>query len=113
MTLRRLCGVALCLAVGATVSGCESSAAQAPLVVGQGSIAAGTVTVDDDAISAELTAQHRHHHAGFAGFVMMAVETIGVTPEQRTAIDDAKAAFRARTQPVRDANALVLQALGA
>jgi hypothetical protein len=42
---------------------------------------------------------------------MMAVETIGVTPEQQVAIDKIKADFRAKMQPVRDANGVVLQAV--
>jgi Spy/CpxP family protein refolding chaperone len=69
------------------------------------------VATDEEGLSAELKAQHRHHHAGFAGFLMMAVETIGVTPEQQVAIDKIKADFRAKIQPVRDANAGVLQVL--
>jgi Spy/CpxP family protein refolding chaperone len=74
-------------------------------------VTAATVVVDDDAILEELQTRHRYHHAGFAGFVMMAIETIGVTPEQQAAIDQIGADFHAKTQRVRDANGLVIQAL--
>jgi Spy/CpxP family protein refolding chaperone len=110
MTRTAWCGVAVCLALGATGAGCESSTTQSP-VVGQESIAAGTVATDEDGLAAELKVQHRHHHAGFAGFLMMAVETVGVTPEQQVAIDKIKADFRTKMQPVRDANGGVLQVL--
>jgi Spy/CpxP family protein refolding chaperone len=69
------------------------------------------VVVDDDAILEELQTRHRHNHAGFAGFVMMAIETIGVAPEQQAAIDRVGADFHAKTKPVRDANGLVIHAL--
>jgi Spy/CpxP family protein refolding chaperone len=42
---------------------------------------------------------------------MMAMDTIGVTPEQQSAIDRIKADFRSKTQPVRTANSVVVQAL--
>jgi Spy/CpxP family protein refolding chaperone len=99
------------LALGMAGAGCESSAVQSPPVVGQGAVASGTVATDEEGLSTELNAQHRHHHTGFAGILVMAVETIGVTPEQQAAIDKIKADFHAKTQPVRDANGSVIQVL--
>jgi Spy/CpxP family protein refolding chaperone len=90
--------------------GCGSTTPSPP-VTAQDSVAAGTVTVDDEAVSAELQGEHRHHHAGFAGFVMMAIETIGVTPDQQVAIDKIRTDFRSKMQPVRDANGVVIQTL--
>jgi Spy/CpxP family protein refolding chaperone len=111
MTRTAWWGLAVCLAFGAAGAGCESSTTQSPPVLAQASIAAGTVATDEEGLSTELNAQHRHHHAGFAGFLMMAVETIGVTPEQQAGIDKIKADFRAKMQPVRDANGSVIQVL--
>jgi Spy/CpxP family protein refolding chaperone len=104
-------GVALTVSLGAAGVGCEGSTTQTPPATAQESIASGTVTVDDDAVSAELQTRHGHHHAGFAGFVMMAIETIGVTPDQQAALDKIKADFQSKMQPVRDANGVVIQTL--
>jgi Spy/CpxP family protein refolding chaperone len=103
---------ALCLALGLAGTSCASSTALvAPPVASEESLAAATLTVDDDVVSEELQAEHRHQHAGFAGFVMMAVETLGITPDQQAAIDAIRAELRARAQPVRDANDAVIHAL--
>jgi len=109
-------GVALAmwLALGTGTVGCGDSQAQpqAPTAGGeQGQLASNTATEEDTEDSQDLKAHHRHHHGGFAHFVSLAIETIGITPEQQAQVDKIKAELHAKTQPVRDAQKVVLLAL--
>jgi Spy/CpxP family protein refolding chaperone len=70
-----------------------------------------TGAVEDEQASVELQTHDRHHHGGFVGLVLGAVETVGVTPEQQAALDKIKADFRAKVEPVRVANGAVMNAL--
>jgi Spy/CpxP family protein refolding chaperone len=65
----------------------------------------------DEQVADELQAHHRHHQAGFAGFVMSAVETVGIAPDQQTAIDGFRKEHRVKMKPLREANRAVLQLL--
>lgn len=110
-------GVALAfwLAIGAGAVGCESQ--QQPQTPGsgaageQGQLAGNTAQEEDTEDSQDLKAHHRHHHGGFAHFVLLAIETIGITPEQQAQVDKIKADLKAKTQPTRDAQKVVLLAL--
>jgi Spy/CpxP family protein refolding chaperone len=109
-------GVALAmwLALGAGTIGCGDSQAQpqTPTAGGeQGQLASNSATEEDTEDSQDLKAHHRHHHGGFAHFVLLAIETIGITPEQQAQVDKIKAELHAKTQPVRDAQKAVLLAL--
>jgi Spy/CpxP family protein refolding chaperone len=109
-------GVALVmwLALGAGSVGCGDSQAQpqTPTAGGeQGQLASNTATEEDSEDSQDLKAHHRHHHGGFAHFVFLAVDTIGITPEQKAQVDKIKADLHAKTQPVRDAQKVVLTTL--
>jgi Spy/CpxP family protein refolding chaperone len=68
-------------------------------------------TEEDERVAEELQVHHRHHHQGLAGFVLMAVETIGIAPDQEAAIDTIRKDFRVRMKPLREANAAVLTLL--
>jgi Spy/CpxP family protein refolding chaperone len=106
--------VALWLAVGTAGVGCGDSQAQpqTPTAGGeQGQLASNTATEEDNEDSQDLKAHHRHHHGGFVHFVLLAIETIGITPEQQAQVDQIKAAMKAKMQPVRDAQKGVLLAL--
>lgn len=93
------------------------SASAAPSAVASASPAdAGVANADaeaaqDELVADELHSHHRHHHAGFAGFVMAAVETLGISPDQQTAIDGFRKDFRVKMKPLREANRAVLQLL--
>ena len=91
----------LCLAA----AGCSSPPAQAP----SGGMVGGVV--EEDQASVELAAYHQHHHGGFVGFVIASIETVGVTPEQQAGLDKIKADFKAKVEPVRAANAVVITTL--
>jgi Spy/CpxP family protein refolding chaperone len=106
--------VALWVAVGAGALGCGSDqqSAQAPAASGeQGQLASGVAAPDDDEDSQDLKAHHRHHHGGIVHFVILAIDTLGISPEQQAKVDAIKADLRAKTQPVRDAQKAVLLAL--
>jgi Spy/CpxP family protein refolding chaperone len=90
--------------------GCSTPPAQSAATVTTDGTAGGSALEEDQA-SVELKAHHRHHHGGFAGFVLASAETIGVTPEQKAGIEKLKADFRAKVDPVRVANGAVMAVL--
>ncbi len=98
------------LAMGVAGTACEGPPAQSPTSAAEGS-AASAGTSDDELASAELKIHDRHHHGGFVGLVLGAVETVGVTPEQQAGLDKIKADFHAKVEPVRVANGAVINAL--
>jgi Spy/CpxP family protein refolding chaperone len=108
-------GVALAflLAMGAGSTGCGSQQqAPAPPAGGeQGQLAGNTAAEEDTEDSQDLKAHHRHHHGGFNHFVLLAIETVGITPEQQAQVDKIKADLKAKMQPVHDAQKTVLLAL--
>lgn len=65
-----------------------------------------------DNVKDEIQSQHRHHHRGLAGFVLMAIETLGIGPDQQEAVDKIRKEFHAKIRPIREANSAVLQLLG-
>lgn len=105
----------LWLAVGAGGLGCaeEQPPAQSPAAGGaeQGQLASNVAVEEDTEDSQDLKAHHRHHHGGFVHFVLLSIETLGITPEQQARVDQIKASMKAKMQPVRDAQKGVLQAL--
>jgi Spy/CpxP family protein refolding chaperone len=66
---------------------------------------------ENDQLNLELESHHRHNHAGFAGLVMDAVETLGVTADQEATIDKIKGEFHKKMKPVREANKAVINLL--
>lgn len=63
-----------------------------------------TATTGDDATFGDLREHHRHHHGGFMHFVIMSVETVGGTPEQKEKIEVVRKDLLAKTAPVHEAN---------
>jgi Spy/CpxP family protein refolding chaperone len=109
-------GVALAglMMLGVAGAGCGSST-PAPTTGAGGTpdiSPAGTVAQEDDATSADLKAHHRHHHhGGFAMFILMAADTVGVTPEQQAVVDKIKADLHAKMGPAHDAEKALLLTL--
>ncbi len=91
------------------------SASAAPSAVASAAPADPAVTnadaeaAQEELVADELRSHHRHHHGGFAGFVMAAVETLGIAPDQQTAIDGFRKEHRIKMKPLREANRAVLQ----
>jgi Spy/CpxP family protein refolding chaperone len=131
-------GVVFTLALGAALSACEKNSAQSSGSSAEASAsasaspsssaaaAAASASAADAASSAdaeaelieeenhltdELQAHHRHHHQGFVGFVIMAVETLGIAPDQQTAVDGIRKDFHTKMKPLREANTAVLDLL--
>jgi Spy/CpxP family protein refolding chaperone len=65
------------------------------------------MAVEDEELAYDLLGQHRHHHTGFAGFVFMAVETIGPNSEQEAAIGKIDDELKDKMRPFHEANAVV------
>jgi Spy/CpxP family protein refolding chaperone len=102
------------LGAGALGCGSDQQPAQAPATATgteEGQLAAGVAPAEDDQDSQDLKAHHRHHHGGFVHYVLLAIDTLGVTPDQQAKVDAIKADLHAKMQPVRDAQKGVLLAL--
>jgi Spy/CpxP family protein refolding chaperone len=66
---------------------------------------------EDDQAAAELQSHHRHHHAGYVGFILASAESVGIGPDQQAAYDKIKVDFQTKVAPVRIANAAVMKVL--
>jgi Spy/CpxP family protein refolding chaperone len=87
-----LCGVGLTL-------GCRAGSADVPPPV----TAVSTTAATDD-VAAGLMEHHRyHHHDGLTLFIEMSLDMLGVSPEQRVAVDKVRADLHARLAPARNA----------
>ncbi len=87
----------------------SASASAAPAASGSAAPAADgganpdALALQDEQVNDELAAHHRHHHQGFAGFLISAVETVGIGPDQQTAVDAARKEFHQKTKPLHEA----------
>jgi Spy/CpxP family protein refolding chaperone len=89
---------AVLIAAGATV-GCAGSAANSPPAATASTAAAG-----NDDVAAGLTEHHRyHHHGGVTLFIAMSLDTLGVSPEQRAAVEKIRTDLHAQMGPARTA----------
>ncbi|HSZ83390.1 MAG TPA: Spy/CpxP family protein refolding chaperone [Polyangia bacterium] len=84
-------------------AGCHATASTPP--------PATAATAEDDAESSALMEHHRYHHGGVALFIAMSLDTLGVSPEQRGAIEKIQADLRVETQPVHEAERELLGTL--
>jgi Spy/CpxP family protein refolding chaperone len=75
-------------------------------------VEAAQQAAEDESVRYELESQHRHHHRGFAGLVFMAVETLGIAPDQQVAVDKIRKELYANMRPIREANGSLLRVLG-
>jgi Spy/CpxP family protein refolding chaperone len=99
----RLAAVALLGALAA--AGCGGSTAGAPAPA-----TAASATEDDT--SAGLVEHHRyHHHGGVTLFIAMSLDTLGVAPEQRAAVEKIRTDLHARMESSRLAEQNFLIAL--
>jgi Spy/CpxP family protein refolding chaperone len=75
--------------------------------------AAGPTPLDeDDESTADLREYHRHHHhGGFAMFIAMSLDSLGVDPDQSAEIVKIQADMRAKMQPAHDAEKKLLTVL--
>jgi Spy/CpxP family protein refolding chaperone len=88
--------LAMTLALAAA-GGCAGRSANAPPPASAGAD-------DDDDVLAGLFEHHRyHHHGGATLFVAMSLDTIGVSPEQRAAVEKIRARLHGALAPARAA----------
>ncbi len=90
----------LCLVLGAGVGSlaCGSGAANNPPPATAASAAA-----EDDA-TGDLTEHHRfHHHGGITLLIAMSLDTLGVSPDERAAVEKIQTDLHARMAPARSA----------
>ncbi|MGO9835031.1 MAG: Spy/CpxP family protein refolding chaperone [Polyangiaceae bacterium] len=95
-----LCGASMAL------GGCGgSSTGSVPAV-------APTSTQADDEAATDVVEHHRHHHhGGVTMFIAMSLDTLGVDPAQRAAVEKIQAELRAKMEPARVAEQNVLTIL--
>jgi Spy/CpxP family protein refolding chaperone len=96
---RRMRRVVAALLCSAAAVGCGGSSANTAPPATAGSTAAA----DDDA-TADLTEHHGyHHHGGVVLFIAMSLDTLGVSPEQRAAVEKIRVDLHSRMEPAYSA----------
>jgi Spy/CpxP family protein refolding chaperone len=98
-------------ASAAPVASASASAAPSGSAAGPSAADQAKQAEEDEQVADELRAHHRHHHQGFAGFVLSAVDTLGVGADQQAAIDTIRKDFRVKMKPLHEANVAVLTLL--
>ncbi len=100
--MTRRTGVVAAVLFGAKLLvACGGSAASAPPSAPSTTGASTNAAADDDAI-AGLNEHHRyHHHGGVTLFIAMSLDTLGVAPEQRAAVEKIRSDLHARLEPAR------------
>jgi Spy/CpxP family protein refolding chaperone len=64
--------------------------------------ATGVRVADIDDVSAGLMEHHRHHHhGGVTLMIALSLDTLGVSPEQRAAVEKVRSDLHARMEPAR------------
>jgi Spy/CpxP family protein refolding chaperone len=90
----------LWLVLGASVGSvaCGSGAANSPPAA-----TAASATAEDDA-TGDLTEHHRfHHHGGVTLLIAMSLDSLGVSPDQRVAVEKIRNDLHAQMEPARSA----------
>ena len=105
-----LLGVLAALAWGGSSLGCGGAAASTSAAASE---APTTAPVDsaDDPVADSVVEQHRHHHGGITMFVAMSLDTLGVAPEQRAAIEKIQRDLYAALAPAQTAEQSLLAVL--
>jgi len=104
ISLRMRIVAAVLLGAGATV-GCGGSRANSPPP-------ATAANAEDDDATAGLMEHHRHHHhGGVTLFIAMSLDTLGISPEQRAAVEKLRTELLARMEPSRAAEQTLVTTL--
>lgn len=83
---------------GAATVGCGGSSANAPPPA-----TAASAMTSDDVTDALIEHDRYHHHGGVMLFIAMSLDTLGVSSEQRAAVEKIRADLHARMEPARAA----------
>jgi Spy/CpxP family protein refolding chaperone len=100
--------VAVWLFCAAAALGCAGSAANRGSPTAP---AAGVSAEEEDAATGLLEHHRRHHHGGVTLLIAMSLDTLGVSPEQRTAVEKIRRELHARMEPARAAEQSLLGTL--
>lgn len=106
VSMARKMGMVAAVLIGAwgTV-GCSGSSANTPPP-------ATAAKATDDDISAGLVEHHRyHHHGGVTLIIAMSLDTLGVSPEQKAAVEKIRTDLHSRMEPARAAEQKLVAAL--
>jgi len=103
MRARRGLGfVGLLFGVTGMLGGCGGGAATAASPTSAASVSAADD--DSDELAADLNEHHRHHHhGGVTMFIAMSLDSLGVSPEQKAAIEKIQSDLYAKMEPARAA----------
>jgi Spy/CpxP family protein refolding chaperone len=94
--------VGLLFGVTGMLGGCGGGAATAASPTSAASVSAADD--DSDELAADLNEHHRHHHhGGVTMFIAMSLDSLGVSPEQKAAIEKIQSDLYAKMEPARAA----------
>ena len=94
LALPRAHTIAAILSLVAVSAGCHGSTS------GASAQSATTVTAAEDPVVEGLLEHHRyHHHGGETLFIAMSIDTLGVSPEQRAAVEKIRLDLHRRMEP--------------
>jgi len=79
----------------------------APPASASPSASPAALAAEDERLTFDVKVEHWHHHAGFPGLVMLAVDTLGTSTEQEASLDKTRADFDAKLKGIREANSAV------
>jgi Spy/CpxP family protein refolding chaperone len=101
-----LAAIATLVSAGA-LTACASTSTQAP-----SNTPATASSADDESAGAALASYDRHHHhGGVTLLIAMSLDVVGITPDQKTTIEQIRTDLRTALRPARDAEGAVLTTL--
>ena len=104
---RRMGAIAMAFSLAWAAIGCGRSSSNAPPPA-----TPANVSTSEDQPTAGLIEHHRHHHhGGVMLFIAMSLDTLGVSPEQRAAVEKIREDLHAKMDPARMAEQSLLGTL--
>jgi Spy/CpxP family protein refolding chaperone len=98
--------VAAWMLVALALLGCSGAATSAPPATPEGA------SPEEEAATAGLIEHHRHHHhGGVTLLIAMTLDTLGVSPEQKPAVEKIRSDLHAAMEPARADEQAVVNAL--
>ena len=86
--------------------GCGGSSANTPPPA-----TAAKVTEDDDVAAGLFEHHHYHHHGGVTLLIAMSLDTLGISPEHKAAVEKIRIDLHARMEPARSAEQKLVSTL--
>jgi Spy/CpxP family protein refolding chaperone len=106
--MKQVTGIFATLLLGTcAILGCGGSAASAPAA----SVAGASAEDEEDATAGLLEHHRHHHHGGVTLLIAMSLDTLGLSPEQRPAVEKIRSDLHTRMEPARIAEQNLLGTL--